>query len=406
MKMRSNLLGAALIALIVPIAAQAEVSGGVVKIGVLTDMAGVTADVTGKGSLVAAEMAVREFGGTVLGKPVQVISADHQHKPDIGTGIARQWFDVEGVDAIVDVPNSGVALAIQGLAREKKKIVLYSGAGTTALTNEQCSPFGVHWTYDTYAVSHGTASAVVEAGGTTWFFLAADYAFGQQLQKDASDVIAAAGGKVLGAVRHPLNTPDFSSFLLTAQSSGAKIIGIANAGNDTINAMKQANEYGIVKGGQSLAAMILFLQDIHTLGLEAAQGTYLTTASYWDMNEATRAWSREFMVKTGAPPSMLHAGVYGAVRHYLKAVTQAGTDDAERVAAAMRAIPIDDIFSQGATLREDGRVTRTMYLARVKKPSESKYPWDYLEIVRPIPSEQTAWPLSESKCPLVKGATG
>ncbi|WP_210202948.1 ABC transporter substrate-binding protein [Bradyrhizobium ottawaense] len=403
--MRSNLLGAALIALIVPIAAQAEVSGGVVKIGVLTDMAGVTADVTGKGSLVAAEMAVREFGGTVLGKPVQVISADHQHKPDIGTGIARQWFDVEGVDAIVDVPNSGVALAIQGLAREKKKIVLYSGAGTTALTNEQCSPFGVHWTYDTYAVSHGTASAVVEAGGTTWFFLAADYAFGQQLQKDASDVIAAAGGKVLGAVRHPLNTPDFSSFLLTAQSSGAKIIGIANAGNDTINAMKQANEYGIVKGGQSLAAMILFLQDIHTLGLEAAQGTYLTTASYWDMNEATRAWSREFMVKTGAPPSMLHAGVYGAVRHYLKAVTQAGTDDAERVAAAMRAIPIDDIFSQGATLREDGRVTRTMYLARVKKPSESKYPWDYLEIVRPIPSEQTAWPLSESKCPLVKGAT-
>ncbi|MBR1290590.1 MULTISPECIES: ABC transporter substrate-binding protein [Bradyrhizobium] len=404
--MRSNLLGAALIALIVPIAAQAEVSGGVVKIGVLTDMAGVTADVTGKGSLVAAEMAVREFGGTVLGKPVQVISADHQHKPDIGTGIARQWFDVEGVDAIVDVPNSGVALAIQGLAREKKKIVLYSGAGTTALTNEQCSPFGVHWTYDTYAVSHGTASAVVEAGGTTWFFLAADYAFGQQLQKDASDVIAAAGGKVLGAVRHPLNTPDFSSFLLTAQSSGAKIIGIANAGNDTINAMKQANEYGIVKGGQSLAAMILFLQDIHTLGLEAAQGTYLTTASYWDMNEATRAWSREFMVKTGAPPSMLHAGVYGAVRHYLKAVTQAGTDDAERVAAAMRAIPIDDIFSQGATLREDGRVTRTMYLARVKKPSESKYPWDYLEIVRPIPSEQTAWPLSESKCPLVKGATG
>ncbi|MDA9448897.1 ABC transporter permease [Bradyrhizobium sp. CCBAU 11430] len=405
MKMRSNLLGAALIALIVPIAAQAEVSGGVVKIGVLTDMAGVTANVTGKGSLVAAEMAVREFGGTVLGKPVQVISADHQHKPDIGTGIARQWFDVEGVDAIVDVPNSGVALAIQGLAREKKKIVLYSGAGTTALTNEQCSPFGVHWTYDTYAVSHGTASAVVEAGGTTWFFLAADYAFGQQLQKDASDVIAAAGGKVLGAVRHPLNTPDFSSFLLTAQSSGAKVIGIANAGNDTINAMKQANEYGIVKGGQSLAAMILFLQDIHTLGLEAAQGTYLTTASYWDMNEATRAWSREFMVKTGAPPSMLHAGVYGAVRHYLKAVTQAGTDDAERVAAAMRAIPIDDIFSQGATLREDGRVTRTMYLARVKKPSESKYPWDYLEIVRPIPSEQTAWPLSESKCPLVKGAT-
>jgi branched-chain amino acid transport system substrate-binding protein len=403
--MRSNLLGAALIALIVPIAAQAEVSGGVVKIGVLTDMAGVTADVTGKGSLVAAEMAVREFGGTVLGKPVQVISADHQHKPDIGTGIARQWFDVEGVDAIVDVPNSGVALAIQGLAREKKKIVLYSGAGTTALTNEQCSPFGVHWTYDTYAVSHGTASAVVEAGGTTWFFLAADYAFGQQLQKDASDVISAAGGKVVGGVRHPLNTPDFSSFLLTAQSSGAKVIGIANAGSDTINAMKQANEFGIVKGGQNLAAMILFLQDIHTLGLEAAQGTYLTTASYWDLNDATRAWSKEFSAKAGMPPSMLQAGVYGAVRHYLKAVAKAGTDDADKVAAAMREIPIDDVFSQNAKLREDGRVTRTMYLARVKKPSESKYPWDYLEIVRPIPPEETVWPLAESKCPLVKGTS-
>ncbi|MBR0830575.1 ABC transporter substrate-binding protein [Bradyrhizobium manausense] len=407
--MRSNLLGVALIALIIPFAAQAQlsndVSGDAVRIGVLTDMAGVTADVTGKGSLVAAEMAVREIGGTVLGKPVQVISADHQHKPDIGTGIARQWFDVEGVDAIVDVPNSGVALAIQGLAREKKRIVLYSGAGTTALTNEQCSPFGVHWTYDTYAVSHGTASAVVKAGGTSWFFLAADYAFGQQLQKDASNVIVAAGGKVLGGVRHPLNTPDFSSFLLTAQSSGAKVIGVANAGNDTINAMKQANEYGIVKGGQSLAAMILFLQDIHTLGLEAAQGTYLTTASYWDMNEATRAWSKEFMSKTGMPPSMLHAGVYGAVRHYLKAVTKAGTDDAEKVAAAMREVPIDDVFSQDAKLREDGRVTRTMYLARVKKPSESKYPWDYLEIVRPIPPEETVWPLAESKCPLVKGTS-
>ncbi|MBR0756712.1 ABC transporter substrate-binding protein [Bradyrhizobium jicamae] len=403
--MRPNLLGAALIALLAPMTAQAQVSGDVVKIGVLTDMAGVTADVTGKGSLVAAEMAVREIGGSVLGKPVQIIAADHQHKPDIGTGIARQWFDVDGVDAIVDVPNSGVALAIQGLAREKKRIVLYSGAGTTALTNEQCSPYGVHWTYDTYALSHGTASAVVKAGGNSWFFLAADYAFGQQLQKDASDVITAAGGKVAGGVRHPLNTPDFSSFLLSAQSSGAKVIGIANAGSDTINAMKQANEFGIVKGGQNLAAMILFLQDIHTLGLEAAQGTYLTTASYWDLNEATRAWSKEFLAKTGMPPSMLQAGVYGAVRHYLKAVAKAGTDDADKVAAAMRELPIDDVFSQDAKLREDGRVTRTMYLARVKKPSESKYPWDYLEIVRPIPPEETVWPLAESKCPLVKGTS-
>ena len=274
--------------------------------------------------------------------------------------------------------------------------MLYSGAGTTALTNEQCSPYSVHWTYDTYGVSHGTASAVVKAGGTSWFFLAADYAFGQQLQKDASDVIVAAGGTVVGGVRHPLNTPDFSSFLLTAQSSGAKVIGLANAGGDTVNAMKQANEFGIVKGGQSLAAMILFLQDVHALGLAAAQGTYLTTASYWDLNDATRAWSKTFMEETGMPPSMLHAGVYGAVRHYLKAVAKAGTDDADKVAAAMHTIPIDDVFSENATLRDDGRVTRTMYLARVKKPSDSKYPWDYFEIIRNFHQKKQCGPFQKA----------
>src|SRR5262245_10532508 len=266
-RMRLHALGGALFAALLPVAAQAQVngnqvSGDVVKLGVLTDMAGVTADITGKGSLVAAEMAVREIGGTVLGKPVEVISADHQHKADVGAAIARRWFDVEGVDAIVDVPNSSVALAIQGLAREKKRIVLYSGAGTTALTNEQCSPYGFHWTYDTYAVSHGTASAVVKAGGSSWFILASDYAFGHQLQQDATSVIAAAGGKVLGAARHPLNTPDFSSFLLSAQASGAKVIGLANAGNDTVNAMKTAGEFGLVQGGQSLATLIFFLQDV------------------------------------------------------------------------------------------------------------------------------------------------
>ena len=302
-------------------------------------------------------MAVEEIGGTVRGKPVQVISADHQHKADVGLSIARRWFDVEGVDAIVDVPNSGVALAVQNVAREKKRVALYSGAGTTALTNEQCSPYGFHWTYDTYAVSHGTASAVVKAGGTSWFILASDYAFGHQLQADATSVIEAAGGKVVGAVRHPLNTSDFSSFLLRAQSSGAKVVGLANAGNDTINAMKQAGEFGLTQGGQSLAALIFFLQDVHGLSLNAAQGTYLTTASYWDMNEATRAWSKEFMAKTGMMPSMIHAGVYGATRHYLKAIAKAGTDDADKVAAAMRTIP----------------------------------------------PEETVWPLAESKCPLVKG---
>jgi branched-chain amino acid transport system substrate-binding protein len=402
--MRWNVLGSALLVLMLPLAAQAQISGDVIRIGVLTDMAGVTADITGKGSLVAAEMAVREIGGTILGKPVEVISADHQHKADVGSAIARRWFDVEGVDTIVDVPNSGVALAIQGLAREKKRIVLYSGAGTTALTNEQCSPFGFHWTYDTYAVSHGTASAVVKNGGTSWFFLASDYAFGHQLQNDATAVITAAGGKVLGAARHPLNTSDFSSFLLSAQASGAKVVGLANAGNDTVTAMRQAGEFGLVQGGQSLAALILFLQDVHALGLKAAQGTYLTTSSYWDMNDATRAWSKQFMARTGMMPSMLHAGVYGAVRHYLKAVARAGTDDADQVAAAMRSIPIEDVFSEDAVIREDGRITRTMYLVRVKKPSDSKHPWDYFEILRKIPPEETVWPLSASKCPLVGNA--
>jgi branched-chain amino acid transport system substrate-binding protein len=400
--MRFSTLGGALLAITMPFAAHAQVSDNVVKIGVLTDMAGVTADITGKGSLAAAEMAIKEVGGTVLGKPVQLISADHQHKPDVGSAIARRWFDVEAVDAIVDVPNSGVALAVQNLAREKKRIVMYSGAGTTALTNEQCSPYGFHWTYDTYAVSHGTASAVVKAGGTSWFILASDYAFGHQLQADATSVIEAGGGKVVGASRHPLNTADFSSFLLRAQTSGAKVVGLANAGNDTINAMKQAGEFGLVQGGQSLAALIFFLQDVHGLGLNAAQGTYLTTASYWDMNDATRAWSKEFMAKTGMMPSMLHAGVYGAVRHYLKAIAAAGTDDADKVAAAMRAAPIDDIFSEDARIREDGRVTRTMYLARVKKPADSKYPWDYFDIIRKIPADETVWPLAQSKCALVK----
>jgi branched-chain amino acid transport system substrate-binding protein len=397
-----NALAAALLTAALPVAAHAQVSGDVVKLGVLTDLAGVTADITGKGSVAAAEMAVKEIGGTVLGKPVQVISADHQHKADVGLSIARRWMDVEGVDAIVDVPNSGVALAVQNAAREKKRIVLYSGAGTTALTNEQCSPYGFHWTYDTYAVSHGTASAVVKAGGTWWFILASDYAFGHQLQADATKVIEANGGKVIGAVRHPLNSSDFSSFLLRAQSSGAKVVGIANAGGDTINTMKQAGEFGLTQGGQSLAALIFFLQDVHALGLKATQGTYLTTPSYWDMNDATRAWSKEFMARTGMMPSMIHAGVYGAARHYLKAVAKAGTDDADKVAEAMRTIPVEDIFSENARIREDGRVTRTMYLARVKKPEESKYPWDYFEIVRTIAPDETVWPLAESKCALVK----
>lgn len=400
--MKKLVLGGALLAL-AGLPALAQVSDDVVKIGVLTDMGGVTADIGGKGSVIAAELAVKEFGATVLGKPIQILAADHQHKADVGTSIARQWFDVDKVDAVVDIPNSAVALALQSLAREKKRIVMYSGAGTTALTNAQCSPYGFHWTYDTYAVARGTASAVVKAGGTSWFMLAADYAFGHQLQKDATDVVEANGGKVVGAVRHPLSNADFSSFLLRAQASGAKVIGIANAGGDTINAIKQAGEFGLAEQGQSLAALIFFLQDVHSLGLKVTQGTYLTTASYWDLDEPSRAWSKQFMERAGMMPSMLHAGVYGSVLHYLKAVKEAGTDDPDKVAAAMRAMPINDAFTKNATIRADGRVLRDMYLARVKKPADSKAPWDYFEIVRKIAPEETVWPLSESGCAAAKG---
>ncbi len=390
------------IAACVAIAAPAQAGPDAIKIGVLTDMSGVTADITGKGSVEAARMAVEEFGATVLGKKVEVIFSDHLHKVDVGTATPRKWFDIDNVDAVVDVPNSGVALAVQSLAREKKKIVMYSGAGTTVLTNDACSPYGFHWTYDTYGLSHGTASAVVKAGGSSWFILAADYAFGQQLAKDTTAVVEANGGKVLGTVRHPLNASDFSSYLLQAQASGAKVIGIANAGNDTVNAIKQAQEFGLVEKGQSLAAMILMLQDVHSLGLKAAQGTYLTTASYWDIDDASRAWSKKFFERVNMMPSMLHAGVYGSVLHYLKAIKAAGTDDPDKVAAAMRAMPINDAFTHDAHIRADGHVMREMYLARVKSPSQSKAPWDYFEIVRKISPEEAVWPLSESTCALVK----
>lgn len=384
--------------------AQAQVSDDIVKIGVLTDMAGVTADVTGKGSVVAAQMAVQEFGQTVLGKPIEIVSADHQHKTDLGASIARQWYDTGKVDAIVDIPNSSIALAVQRIAKQSKKIVMFSGAGTTALTNDQCSPYGFHWTYDTYALAHGTASAVVQNGGKDWFIIASDYAFGAQLAKDTTQVVTAGGGKILGTVRHPLNLSDFASFLLQAQTSGAQVVGIANAGNDTITAIKQAGEFGITQSGQSLAAMILMIDDVHSLGLDVAQGTYLTTASYWDMDDKTREWSNKFMQQTGKMPSMLQAGVYGSVLHYLKAIKTAGTDDADKVAAAMRALPINDVFTHGAKIREDGRVLRDMYLARVKTPAESKYPWDYFTIVQKIPPEQTTMPLSQSTCPMVTAA--
>lgn len=380
----------------------ANVSADVIKIGVLTDMSGITADITGKGSLVAAQMAAEEFGNKVLGKPVEIIVGDHQHRTDLGAAMARQWYDTENVDVIVDLPNSSIALAVQHLAKEAKRLVLFSGAGTTQLTNEQCSPYGFHWTYDTHGLAHGTASAVVKNGQKNWFILASDYAFGHSLQKDTTSVVEQGGGRILGAVRHPINLMDFGSYLLQAQSSGAEVIAIANAGNDTINAIKQAGEFGITQSGQNLAAMILMINDVHSLGLNTAQGTYLTTASYWDMNEESRTWSQRFREKTGAMPSMLQAGVYGSVIHYLKAVKQAGTDNADKVAHTMRQMRVNDAFTENAYIREDGKVMRDMYLAKVKTPAESKYDWDYFEIVRKIPSQEAAIPLSESKCTLVK----
>ena len=400
-KFEKSLTAAVCAALLTAGPAVAQVSADVVKIGVLTDMAGVTADITGKGSLVAAEMAAEEFGGTVLGKPIEVIVGDHQHRTDLGASMARQWYDVGNVDVIVDLPNSSIALAVQRLAKEAKRLVLISGAGTTQLTNEQCSPYGFHWTYDTYGMAHGTASAVVKDGKKSWFLIASDYAFGHSLQKDTTDVVEANGGKILGAVRHPINLMDFASYLLQAQASGAQVIGIANAGNDTINAIKQAGEFGITQAGQSLAAMILMINDVHSLGLETAQGTYLTTASYWDMDEKTREWSMRFKERVGAMPSMLQAGVYGSVIHYLKAVERAGTDDADAVAKAMRELPVTDVFTRNAVIREDGKVMREMYLARVKKPEESQHEWDYFDIVSTIPAEEAAMPLSQSTCEFV-----
>lgn len=375
-----------------------------IKIGVLTDLSGVVADATGKGSVEAARIAVEEAGGSVLGRPIEVIAADHQHKPDVGASIARKWYDVDGVDVIVDLPNSSVALAVQNIARAKKKIVMFSSAGTTALSQAQCSPYGVQWTYTTYALARGTASAVVKTGQKSWFILASDYAFGKQLAKDTSDVVKANGGKVLGTIYHPLNASDFSSFLLQAQSSKAQIIALANAGGDTINAIKQAAEFGIGKGGQKLAAMLLMITDVHSLGLKAAQGTYLTTPSYWDANDGTRAFTKKFEARMGGkPPTFLQAGVYGSVRHYLEAVKAAGTDDSDKVMAKMRQLPIDDPFSRHAHLRPDGLVVRDMLLAQVKTPEQSTKPWDYYHIVATIPGEDLVWPLADSACPLLKG---
>jgi branched-chain amino acid transport system substrate-binding protein len=400
--MKRQLLVCAAVLTLWTSAASAQISDDVVRIGVLTDLSSWGRDNSGPGSVEAAKMAVEEFGPTVLGKPIEIVSADHQMKSDVGVQIARNWFDAGKVDAIADIPNSAIAIAVHNLARERNRIALLSGPGASSITDELCSPNTVQFTYDTYALSKVTASAVIAEGGKSWFFITADYAFGNQLEQDATRFIKAGGGTVLGSVRHPTNTADFSSFALQAQSSKAEVVAFANAGQDTDNSIKQSGEFGLVKGGQKLVGLLMFDTDVHAIGLEAAQGTYLTTASYWNMNDKTRAWSKKFFARTNVMPTMIQTGVYGSVLHYLKAIKAAGTDDPAKVMAAMRAIPIEDTFVHGGKLREDGRVIRDMYLARVKKPSESKEPWDYLDIVKTVKGEDAFRPVSESKCPLLK----
>ena len=381
--------------------AQDKISDGIVKIGMLLDLSGVYADIVGPGSVIAAKMAIDDFGGKVLGKPIELVVADHQNKADLTAAKAREWFDTQKVDMLADVAATAPALAALEVAKQKNKIALFPSAASSRLSNENCSPISVHWTYDTYALAAGTGRGVVKNGGDSWFFLTADYAFGTNLEKDTTDVIKAEGGRVIGAVRHPLNASDFSSFLLQAQASKAKIIGLANAGGDMINAIKAANEFGITKT-QKLAALLVFINDIHSIGLPVAQGMLLTEAFYWDANEETRKWSRRFFEKHKRMPNMAQAGTYSAITHYLKAVQATGTDETTAVMAKMKALPVNDFMTKNGQIREDGRLIREMYVFEVKKPSESNYPWDYYKLKATIPADQAFLPLSRSVCPLLK----
>lgn len=400
-KLKTMLLGAiALAAVAAPAAAQTNV-----KIGILSDMSSLYTDLSGAGSVLAARMAAEDFGAAAKGIRVEFVSADHQNRADVGSNVARQWYDRDNVDAIVDVPNSAVALAVNEITKDKNKVFLVSGAATSALTGASCSPNTIHWTYDTWALANGTGRAIVQTGGDTWFFLTADYAFGHQLETDTANVVRQLGGRVVGGVRHPLNTNDFSSFLLQAQSSRAKIVGLANAGGDTTNSIKQAAEFGIVRRGQSLAGLLIFLTDVHGLGLETAQGLIFTEAFYWDQNDASRAFARRFAAANrGIHPTMIHAGVYSAVTHYLKAV-EAGRSaaDGRAVVERMKATPTEDpLFGRG-NIRQDGRKVHDMYLFEVKKPSESRGAWDYYKLRATIPAAQAFRPIGEGNCPLVRG---
>jgi branched-chain amino acid transport system substrate-binding protein len=385
---------AAALTLQVPASAQtgSGISGDAVRIGVLSDMTGPSADSSGPGAVVAVRMAVEDFGGKVLGKPIEVVSADHLNKADVGANIARGWYD-QGVDVIVDLTNSAVSLAVQDLARQKGRLALHVSPASSDLTGKACSPFGLHWTYDTYALASGTAAAVTKEGGKSWYFLTTDYAFGHALARDASEVVKRLGGTVVGEVRHPLNSPDFSSFVLQAQGSKAQVVGLANGSGDTINSIKQAREFGLTQSGQKLAALLLFISDVHAIGLEAAQGVMLTEAFYWDQTDETRAFSARFAERfNGRKPSMLQAGDYTAVTHYLRAIEKAGTDEAAAVMASMKALPISDFMTKRGWVREDGRVMRDMYLYQVKSPAESKGPWDYYKLIATIPPRRHSGP--------------
>jgi branched-chain amino acid transport system substrate-binding protein len=400
--MKSTLLAAVGVgALLLAAPASAENANQGVKIGILNDQSGVYADYGGKWSVEAAKMAIDDFGGEVLGHKIELVTADHQNKPDLATSIARRWYDVENVDMITELTTSSVALAIHELSKEKKKIDIVVGAATSRLTGDACQPYGFHWAYDTHALAVGTGGALVKAGGDTWFFLTADYAFGYALEKDTSEIVTASGGKVVGSVRVPLNSSDFSSFLLQAQSSKAKIVGLANAGLDTTNSIKQASEFGIVSGGQKLAGLLMTLAEVNGLGLQAAQGLVLTEGFYWDLNDKTREFAERYMKRTGRMPSMIHAGTYSSTLSYLKAVKAAGTKDPDAVAKKLKELPVDDAFAHGKVL-ENGRMVHDMYLFEVKKPSDSKKPWDYYKLLATVPGDKAFFTAKESGCPATK----
>src|ERR1700730_9132764 len=398
--MKSGWLSAAVAACGMLLVAPASAQG--VKIGILNDQSGVYADYGGKYSVEAARMAIEDFGGSVLDQQNEMTNADHQNKPDLATAIARRWYEVEGVDMITELTTSSVALAIHDLSKQMKKIDIVVGAATSRLTGDACQPYGFHWAYDTHALAVGTGGALVEAGGDTWFFMTADYAFGYALEQDTGDLVKAKGGKVLGSVRIPLNSSDFSSFLLQAQSSKAKIIGLANAGLDTTNSIKQAAEFGIVKGGQKLAGLLMTLAEVHGLGLEAAQGLVLTEGFYWDQSDKTPPFSQRFFKRTGRMPNMIQAGTYSATLQYLKAVKAAGTKDSDAVAMKLKELPVDDVFAQGGKVLENGRMVHDLYLFEVKKPSESKKPWDYYKQLAVVPGDKAFLSAKDSGCPLTK----